>query len=251
VLSRAGRLAFMATADIFRRALASNLTDEDGEPIKLALHPALTPTEIDKFARSIPCPLPNEVRELLQLCRGFTGGYTEEVDFTGQLMFEEETIFPHGLPIAADGYGNFWVVDLMPDSTIFGPIYYACHDAPVILYQSDSLADFLNELFKMCSPPHESLIDDVHEDRLYHVWRTNPGALSYVACRDSDDAALRAFAEQLGPTWTIIDLRAARPGMGFSWGRFGPKTTLRRHGPLPIFAYERRPGLLQRLFGRR
>ena len=90
-------------------------------------------------------------------------------------MFELETLLPSGLPIAADGYGNFWVVDLTPDSTEFGPIFYACHDAPIILYQSDSLADFLTELFKMCSPPHESLIDDVHEDRLYHVWRTNPG----------------------------------------------------------------------------
>jgi hypothetical protein len=26
-------------------------------------------------------------------------------------------------------------------------------------------------------PPHESLVDDVHEDRLYHVWRMNPGVL--------------------------------------------------------------------------
>ena len=141
----------------------------------------LTAAGIDDFARSLPCPLPGEVRELLQVCRGFRGGYTEAVDFTGGLSFELETLFPYGLPIAADGYGNFWVVDLMPGSTEFGPIYYACHDAPVILYQSSSLSDFLTELFKMCSQPHESLIDDVHEDRLYHVWRTNPGALSYEA----------------------------------------------------------------------
>jgi cell wall assembly regulator SMI1 len=239
----------MSAADILRRAVASNLTDEDGEPITLELDAPLSAAEIDDFARSIPCPLPNEVRELLQVCRGFRDGYTDAVDFTGGLMFELETVFPYGLPIAADGFGNFWVVDLMPDSTEFGPIYYACHDAPVILYQSDSLADFLTELFKMCAAPYESLIDDVHEDRLYHVWRTNPGALSYEACRDSDDAALRAFAEQLGSTWVIVDLRAARPGMGFSWGRFGPNAKLRRYGPLPIFAYERRPSLWKRLFG--
>jgi hypothetical protein len=35
-------------------------------------------------------------------------GTVEQVDFTGMdLMFEFEAVFPSGLPIAADGYGNF------------------------------------------------------------------------------------------------------------------------------------------------
>ena len=48
------------------------------------------------------------------------------VDFTGsQCSFQHDEIFPHGLPIAADGYGNFWVIDLLPSSADWGPIYFA------------------------------------------------------------------------------------------------------------------------------
>jgi hypothetical protein len=69
------------------------------------------------FARQVPYPIPPEIAELLGACRGFYGTYgaVEHVDFTGRdLMFEFEPAFPFGLPIAADGYGNFWVVGLHP-----------------------------------------------------------------------------------------------------------------------------------------
>src|SRR5215218_6943458 len=91
----------------------------------------------------------------------------------------------------------FWVVDLHPDTTRWGPIYFACHDAPVIHYQADSLEQFLIELFRMFEPPQRSLIHDVHEDRLACVWRTNPGVLSYEQCLRSEDQVLSAFAREL------------------------------------------------------
>jgi hypothetical protein len=31
------------------------------------------------------------------------------------------------------------------------------------------------------------------------------------------------------------------PGMGFSWGRYGPRTQIRPHGDLPILAYAAPP----------
>jgi len=85
----------------------------------------------------------------------------------------------------------------------------------VILYQSSDLADFLIELFKLCQLPYDSLIDDVHEDRIRNVWRTNPGVRSYEDCRDSADDVLREFAAGLDPSFQVIDLRDARPGDGF------------------------------------
>jgi hypothetical protein len=157
--------------------------------------------------------------------------------------------FPHGIPIAGDGFGNYWIVDLFPQSTSWGPIYYWCHDAPVVLYQSPSLEHFLTELFKLSEPPYKSLIDDVHEDRLFQVWNENPGVMSQEECLRSHDHELQAFAEQLDPSFQIIDLRNAQVGFGFSWGRYGPRTVIRRHGSIPIFAYQRRQGLLARLFG--
>jgi hypothetical protein len=241
----------MSLVDIIRQAQASPLVDRDREPISLELLPPLSDPELRAFAKTLPCAIPPDVAELLQYCRGFNGTI-DQVDFTSEtLSFEQESVFPYGLPIGHDGYGNHWVVDLHPDSVQWGPIYFACHDAPVILFQSATLDRFLTELFLMYTPPFRSEIDDVHEDRLFNVWRQNPGVLSFEECRESPDSALSSFASQLDETYQIIDLRGAVPGQGFSWGRYGWRTVLKRYGSLPIFAYQKRPpSFLKRIFGR-
>ena len=239
----------MTLIEIIRQAQADTLIDDDGRAVTLELLPGLSRTELDDLARQVPCRIPPDIEELLGVCRGFYGT-VERVDFTGwDLMFEFEPAFPNGLPIAADGYGNFWVVDLHPHSVQWGPIYFACHDAPVILYQADSLERFLQELFRMFEPPHQSLVDDVHEDRLAQVWRTNPGVLTYERCLRSDDPILSAFARELDDGFQVIDLRRAKPGDGFSWGRYGPNTLVRRFGTHPVFACKKPKGFIARLFG--
>ena len=240
----------MTPLEIIRRAQAGTLIDEDGNVVTLELFPGLSDEELQDFANRVPCRIPPEIAELLGACRGFYGT-VEQVEFTGRdLMFEFEAAFPYGLPIAADGYGNFWVVDLLPAAIKWGPIYFACHDAPVILYQADSLEQFLRELFRMFEPPHQSLIDDVHEDRLAHVWQTNPGVLSHEQCLHSEDPILSAFARELDESFQIIDLRLAKPGDGFSWGRYGPKTQIQRFGTHAMFACKKPKSIISRLLGR-
>jgi SMI1 / KNR4 family (SUKH-1) len=240
----------MTPLQIIRRAQAGTLIDEDGNVVALELLPGLSDRELQAFAEQVPCRIPPEIMELLGACRGFHGT-VEQVEFTGRdLMFEFEAAFPYGLPIAADGFGNFWVVDLHPGTTTWGPIYFACHDAPVILYQADSLEQFLRELIRMFEPPHESLIDEVHEDRLAQVWRTNPGVLSHEQCLGSEDPVLSAFASELDESFQIIDLRLAKPGDGFSWGRYGPRTQIRRFGTHAVFAYQKPKGIISRLLER-
>ncbi len=240
----------MTPLEIIRQAQAATLTDEDGHVVSLELLPGLSHSELQDFAGQVPCRIPPEIMDLLRACRGFYGT-VEQVDFTGRdLMFEFEAAFPYGLPIAADGYGNFWVVDLHPDTARWGPIYFACHDAPVILYQADSLEQFLDELFRMFEPPHQSLINDVHEDRLAHVWQTNPGVLSYEQCHRSEDPILTDFARELDESFQIIDLRLAKPGDGFSWGRYGPETQINRFGAHAVFAYKKPQSVISRLLGR-
>jgi hypothetical protein len=239
----------MNLLELVRDAARQSFEDEDGETYSLELRPGLSEDEIAALVAQLPCPIPAGVRELLAFCGGFSGGPTDFVDFTGRDCLFEYEAFPFGLPIAADGFGNFWVIDLLPESTAWGPIYYASHDAPVILYQSPTLEHFLVELFKMCAPPFKSLIDDVHEDRLFKVWRTNPGVVQQEQGVRSNDRELRAFAETLDPSFEIIDMRNAEIGFGFSWGRYGPRTVVRRYGHLPIFAYQRRDGFIKRLFG--
>lgn len=239
----------MTPLEIIRQAQTDTLIDEDGQVVTLELLPGLSQAELRDFARQVPCPVPQEIRELLSACRGFYGTI-EQVEFSGiDLGFAFEAVFPFGLAIAADGFGNFWVVDLHPHSENWGPIYFACHDAPVILYQADTVEEFLSELFRMYKPPYESLVDDVHEDRLARVWQTNPGVLSYEQCLQSDDPVLSAFTRELDDSFQIVDLRQAKPGDGFSWGRYGPRTVVKRYGMHAVFAYKKPKSLISRLFG--
>jgi cell wall assembly regulator SMI1 len=238
--------------EAIRRAQAANLVDEDGHEVVLELHPGLTRDEIQSLEDAAGVPLPRELRMLLAHTAGLDGAL-ETVDFTGRTLdFEDLDIFPAGLPIAHDGFGNHWVVDLTPDETETATVFFACHDPPVVLYQSPTLGRFLHEAFRLSMPPHESLVDDVHEDRLFHVWRDDPGVLDRPAALAGDED-LHAFADALDDRFVFVDLRSPEPGMGFSWGRYGPRTEVRRHGYVRLFAYarpERKPGLLTRLFGR-
>jgi hypothetical protein len=94
-------------------------------------------------------------------------------------------------------------------------VFFACHDPPVVLYQSPDIGRFLHETFRMNVPPHASLVDDVHEDRLFNVWRENPGTLDHTAALAGDEN-LRGFAAELDDRFHFVDLRSPEIGMGFS-----------------------------------
>jgi hypothetical protein len=243
-----------STRGIIQAALEQNLIDEDHKPVCVRLLPGLTEEAVDEFGRSLPVPPSDDVRDLLEFCSGIEGTL-EQVDFTGRSLsdgFGSDFLVPHGLPIAHDGCGNHWVVDLQPGRSNWGPIYYCCHDAPVMLLQAATIPQFVSEVFKMYIPPHKSLVDDVHEDRLFDVWRKNPGVIAHADALASPDPDIQTFAEGLDARFDLIDLRDAQIGMGFSWGRYGPNTETKRFGLKPIFAYRRpeKTSLISRLFGR-
>jgi hypothetical protein len=60
--------------------------------------------------------------------------------------------------------------------------------------------------------------------------------LPVVEARQSGDPELRAFAEGLDQGALIADLREARIGSGFAWGRYGPQTQVQRAGSQLLFA---------------
>jgi hypothetical protein len=219
------------------------VVDEDGNEETIRLLPPLSADELDRLESSIPCELPADARELLMYSRGFEGGPLESIDFGGltEPIFEE--ILPCGLPIGHDGFGNYWVVDLTPVTTNWGPILYVCHDPPVVVYQCADIATFIEDVLRMADPPHGGPIDEVHELHAVRVWRQNPGAMTKEAALTGADDTLRAFLEGLTPEYFVVDLRHARTGDGFSWGRFGPRTVVTRAAAERIFAYERRSKL--------
>jgi hypothetical protein len=233
-------------------AVGSRLVDEDGHEVVVGLLPPVPEAEIAALQAAVPVPLPAELLRLLAVTRGATA--LLDLDLTGAShSVELAELMPAGLPVAADGAGNFWVLDLTPDTVEVAPVFFHCPDAPVLLYQSPDLATFLDEVVKKYVPPHTSLVDDVHEDRLYDVWRSRPGAIPQVAALSSPDLALREFAESLDPAWTIVDLRQREVGMGVAWGAHGPRTRLARRGWERIFAYApfEKPRRTWRRLGRR
>src|SRR4029453_1703443 len=130
------------------------------------------------------------------------------------------------------------------------PVFFACHDPPVVLYQSPNIGDFLHEAFQMLVPPHASAVDDVHEDRRFNVWRENPGTLDHAAALAGDED-LRAFATELDDRFTFVDPRSSPVGMVFLGSL---RAANRDPTPWnePLFAYaspEKRPGIFRRLFG--
>jgi cell wall assembly regulator SMI1 len=238
----------MQALDILKQARGMRLEDQDGRVEELRLLPGLTEQELKDLEASLPCPLPEEAREVFSYTRGFEG-ILEQVDFVGlQDAFGMEDIFPHAIPLAHDGYGNFWIVDLTSTSTSWGPIFFACHDAPVIVFQTDSFAHFLSEVLRFGNPPWKSEIDDVHEQYQSRIWRDNPGTMTCEQCLNSGDADLATFARSLDETYLFIDLRHPKIGNGFSWGRYGPRTVNQRFGEKRIFAYQTRKSFWQRLW---
>jgi hypothetical protein len=236
--------------ELIREADGMRMVDEDGNEDRLVLLPGLDDAELNALRAALPCPLPPHIEALVRHCRGLENGPLESVEFAGLPSgFGMEEIFPHAVPIGHDGYGNYWIVDLVSTSTEWGPIFYACHDPPVIAWQCDTLSEFLVELLRFANPPHRSALDVVHEEVTARVWRENAGAERVAVCRGSPDPAIRAFAESLDDTFMMVDLRRPTPGDGFSWGRYGPRTVNRRFGEERLFAYQRRTSLVRRILG--
>lgn len=233
--------------DIVRVAEGTELRYEpDGPAERLELLPPLSEEAIGELEFRIPCPLPESIRDLLRHTRGFATGPLESLKFAGLWTFEFPQIFPCPIDIAHDGFGNYWVVDLTEDSTEWGPIYFVCHDPPVVVLQSPDLSHFLLEMLKLGGPEREqSLIDAVHEAHAARVWRDDPGLMGLDECRASEDPVLTSFAQGLPPGSEVKDLRDAAVGDGLAWGRYGPRTELRRAGVHAVFARQPR-SLLQR-----
>ena len=232
----------MDAVGVIEAALAAGLTGEDGDPAMLELAPPATDAEVAALEAELGLPLPGELRDLLRRTRAI-GGAPVELDFTGASMaFGGEDLFPAGVPVAADGSGNFWVADVRPGAAL-APVFFACHDPPVLVVESDSLAGFLEQVVALMTPPHASRLRD-------------PSAFAPVALLARENAAaaadpvLAAFAASLGEGAAIADLRGAAPGAGFEWGAHGPATEVRRHGHEPLFAVTAPPPRRRRWFGR-
>src|SRR5688572_27745772 len=136
-------------ADALREIDGRRLVDADGEETIVKLQPPATDEQLRRLQAGLPCPLPDEIRDALRVTTGLADGPLESFSLLDLEGFGLEEAFPHAYSLAHDGYGNYWVLDLLPGSTDWGPVFYACHDPPVIAYQAPSIEAFLRDAVAM------------------------------------------------------------------------------------------------------
>lgn len=217
----------MGGMDVLERLRAAGL--QPGPPLGTA--------EVARVQAGYPVPLPAELVRLSALTSGVDG--LLDLDLSGARHdVEAGGLMPAGHPVAADGAGNFWLLDLTPDTVESAPVFYLGHDPAVLVYVAPDLGTFL-EL---------ALAGRLPDDAAGQVWSSRPRAMSHQQAM-TGDVALREFAGPLGSAWTFVDLRQREVGDGVAWGRHGPRTRVARHGWERIFGYapyEKRPGRWRR-----
>ena len=112
-------------ADALKELAGQRLTDEDGRTTVLELLPPATEAEIRALEATLPGQLPDEVRAALRISTGLANGPLESFSLLDLAGFGLEDAFPHAYSIAHDGFGNFWILDLLPGGSAWGSVFYA------------------------------------------------------------------------------------------------------------------------------
>jgi hypothetical protein len=251
----------MQLAEFVKQAEGRLIRNERGrlEPLRL-LSPA-SEEQVRKLEQGLPNPLPEEIRELLRLTRGFENG-PYEVSFSG-FVLEDLPVFgvvseffkilPYQLSIATDGCGNDWMVDVATNEPTWGPVYFACHDPPVFVFTASNLREFIEEWLKLAEGT-DSKLGRSFDQAVMRVWKENPGLIPHETAIQSSDPHIKAFAEKVGDGFQFVDLRQATVGDGFSLNRMeDPDADFIRDVDNLLFAIRKpqpRKRFLQRLFGR-
>lgn len=227
----------------------------------VTVQPGLSQEEIARFQQQLPGTLPHEIRELLLYSAGFEVqsqqllksrrmGDTTRVLFTG-IGDVGLSILPSPVALLGDGCGNFWVVDVSPIGA-WGVILFVCHDPPVIAVQAADLGSFLGQVLNPGGSNTENTLDYVRNAATTRIWKDDPWLVSVQVARRSQDRTVSKFAEQLPDNYRVADLRLKKIGSGFSWGKGGPTTDIRRIGTELVFGVEQKaPGFFSRIFSGR
>ena len=227
-----------------KQVLERAVQELGGAP-EVVLGTPLSSAELAELERKVGLPFAAPLRELLEYARGFECRKFGKVIFSGVGEVGLSGLSPAGVPISWDPSGNFWLADVKPDGD-WGPIWFVCHDPPVVVIQSVDLADFIGRALLGAEP-----VSEVIGPAVGRIWHDDPFLMPVEAARMSGDSVLSEFAEQLPEEFKVADLRNADVGAGFAWGRAGPNATLRRFGHALLFGIEwRRKSLLRRLMGR-
>ncbi|WP_430816764.1 SMI1/KNR4 family protein [Carboxylicivirga sp. RSCT41] len=241
----------MSNIEILETLKNSIFTDEDGEDYSLEFQDGLSDTEISKLQTGFPSEtIDDELIEILKETRGWDGYGLGNIDFSsiGQFGFTE--LSPHSISLGHDGFGNFWILDILNDGSL-GHVYYACHDPAVFIKYSDNLNEFLKSLIDFYESPSENYLNEIHDNVVFDVWQNGSNIHEKVDFITNNNQFADFLNEFEGDDWLIADLRRSENKDGFAWGKLGPNSLVKRHTTELIWVIrKRKKGFLARLFGK-
>lgn len=239
----------MKNIEIIKKLRVSTFTDEDEEEFSLDFQDGLTDSEIKELSRLFPSnKIDAELAEILKETRGWEGYGLEQVDFSsiGQFGFLE--LSPNSITLGHDGLGNFWILDILDDGTL-GQVYYACHDPAVFVKYSDTLNEFLNGLLEFYESPSENYLNEIHDKVVFDLWSSGGLIIEKSDFINSNKEFEGFLSDFEGDEWVVADLRKAKNGDGFAWGKFGPNNLSKRHPSELIWVIKKKKkGFFARLF---
>jgi len=132
-------------------------------------------------------------------------------------------------------------------------VLFVSHDPPVVVVQAADLAQYVHQVLAVGRSDDAQELDEVATHASLRIWREDPDLIDVVAARQSADPMLSKFAAELPDAYRIADLRNAGRGTGFTWGRNGPQTDVRRFDSELLFGIEPKRGgsFINRVLGRK
>lgn len=239
----------MKNIEIIKKLKKSTFTNEDGENYTLDFQDGLTDSEIEKLAQSFPSKIiDSEIKEILKETRGWSGYGMEQVDFSSIGQFGLNEISPNSISLGNDGWGNYWILDILNDGSL-GNVFYACHDPFVLIKYSDNLNEFLNTLIEFYESPSENYLNEIYNNVVFEIWE-NDGKITEKEDFIRENIEYSDFLSEFnGNDWVIADLRYAKNKDGFAWGKFGPNNLTKRHPKELIWVIKKKKkGFWERIF---
>jgi hypothetical protein len=213
----------MTALEQLKRIKDEQYVTADGETFRITLKEGLTDDQIDQLAARLPAAqIPQGIRELLRFTSGFSFVGLDEVCFDGACSSEYEKLFPASVPLAGDGAGNFWIVDVNPQGE-WGPVFFVCHDPAVVVKQSEDVSEFIEQIDELGKKPDQSTLSLFLERTLMRIYGQEDGFMDIATARNSEDIVLRDFAQGLPDHFAVADLRNKPIQTGFAWGKWGPE----------------------------
>src|SRR5262245_58508211 len=126
----------MSTKDVLFRAAGRKLIDVDGEGEVVSLQPPASPARLAEIERELGFALPRELALLLRESAGLDMEMQESLDLASIEPCPWGAPLGQVMNLVGDGAGNWWVIELRPGLEVLGPVWFVCHDAPVLVYQS-------------------------------------------------------------------------------------------------------------------